>query len=156
MKTISMMCLALLFTGATSLKAQSVFDKIDKALGKVDKAANTADRTKGTSDKLLGFLSKKQKNAEEVKGETSTVISITGIDFSTLKALSENIQKCKGVESAKIKYSAASSTVQVQHTGSSEDLLKLMQKSDVKEVFDDKNLEGLEDGKIALKLPKKK
>lgn len=156
MKTISMMCLALLFTGTTSLKAQSVFDKIDKALGKVDKAANTADRTKGTSDKLLGFLSKKQKNEEVAKGETSTVISITGIDFSTLKTLSENIQKCKGVESAKIKYNATLSTVQVQHAGSSEDLLKLMQKSDAKEVFDDKNLEGLEDGKIALKLPKKK
>jgi len=156
MKIISMMCLALLLTGSTSLKAQGVFDKIDKALGKVDKASNTADRTKGTGDKLLGFFSKKQKAGEVVKAENATVITISGIDFGTLKTLSENIQKCKGVESAKIKYNAISSTVQVQHAGTSEDLLKLLQKSDSKDVFEDKNLEGLEEGVIALKLPKKK
>jgi hypothetical protein len=52
--------------------------------------------------------------------------------------------------------SANGSMVQVQHTGSSEDLLKLIQKSDAKDVFADKNLEGLEDGKIAVILGKKK
>lgn len=156
MKIISMMCLALLLTGSASLKAQGVFDKIDKALGKVDKASNTADRTKGTGDKLLGFFSKKQKAGDAIKAENATIITISGIDFATLKTLSENIQKCKGVESSKIKYNSVSSTVQIQHAGTSEDLLKLLQKSDSKDVFEDKNLEGLEEGAIALRLPKKK
>lgn len=156
MKIISMMCLVLLLTGATSLKAQGVFDKIDKALSKVDKASNTADKTKGTGDKLLGFFSKKQKSGDSAKAENTTLITISGIDFADLKMLSENIQKCKGVESAKIKYNTVSSTVQVQHAGTSEELLKLIQKSDSKTIFEDKNLEGLEDGQIAIKLPKKK
>ncbi|WP_157263015.1 hypothetical protein [Pedobacter steynii] len=156
MKIIPMMCFALMVFCSTSLKAQSVFDKIDKALGKVDKAANAADRTKGTGDKLFGFLSKKKKTTDPESTGATTVITLTGIDFSTLKTLNENIQKCTGVESTKIKYNAAGSTIDVQHSGSSEDLLKLIQKSGSKDILADKNLEGLEDGKIAVNLGKKK
>lgn len=155
MKNISMMCVAFLIFGSASVKAQNVFDKIDNALNKVDKASNTAGKAGGTGDKLLGFFSKKKKTGDAA-AQSSTVITINGIDFAALKVLNENIQKCKGVESTKIKYAANGSTVQVQHAGSSEDLLKLIQKSDAKDVFADKNLEGLEDGKIALNLGKKK
>jgi hypothetical protein len=156
MKTIRLLCLALILSGATSLKAQGIFDKIDNALNKVDKASNAAGKTKGTGDKLLGFFSKKKKGDDATLSGTSTTININGIDFVALKTLNENIQKCKGVESTKIKYNATGSTVQVLHGGSSEDLLKLIQKSDSKDLFADKNLEGLEDGKIVLNLTKKK
>lgn len=157
MKIIPMMCFALMVFGGTSLKAQGVFDKIDKALSKVDKASNAADRTKGTGDKLLGFFSKKKKTADPAAPVTGgTTITLNGVDFMTLKAVNENIQKCAGVESTKIKYSAAGSTIDVQHTGSSEELLKLIQKSAAKDTFADKNLEGLEDGKIAVTVVKKK
>eukprot|EP01133_Synstelium_polycarpum_P011813 gene11813-13774_t len=155
MKTITLMCFAIFIFGSTVSKAQNVFDKINATLNKVDKAANTADQAKGTGDKLFGFLSKKKKPGDPAAGN-NTLITINGIDFSTLKTLNEHIQKCKGVESTKIKYAASGSTLQVQHAGSSEDLLKLIQKSDAKELFADKNLEGLEEGKIALNLVKKK
>lgn len=163
MKTIFMMCFVLLLCGTTSLKAQGVFDKIDKALSKVDKASNTADKTKGTGDKLLGFFSKKKKPKDSTvvvsapaSATNSTIIIFNGIDFSNLKAVSENIQQCKGVQGTSMKYSAAGSTLKVQHEGSSEDLLKLIQKSEAKAIFADKNLQSLEDGKISINLPKKK
>lgn len=157
MKTLLMMCVTLIVFSGTSLKAQGIFDKIDKALSKVDKATNAADKTKGTSDKLFGFLSKKKKTTDTKTEESmSTTITISGVDFGTLKALNENIQKCTGVEATKIKYNATGSTIDVQHTGSSEDLLKLIQKSNSKDLFADKNLEGLEEGKIAVNAGKKK
>jgi hypothetical protein len=50
-----------------------------------------------------------------------------------------------------MKYSAAGSSIMVKHTGTTDDLLKLLQKSSP-DLFGEKNIESLEEGEIAVKL----
>ncbi len=140
----------MLLSGLTSASAQGVLDKIDRSLDKADRASNSTDRASKTGSKILGFFGKK-KSAADAAAETKTTIKLTGITFAALKSINENVQTVKGVESTKMKFSAAGSDILVQHTGSTEDLLKTLQKISP-DIFHEKNIEGLEDGIIAVKI----
>ncbi|MEO6148991.1 MAG: hypothetical protein ABIN95_02955 [Mucilaginibacter sp.] len=144
--------------------------------GSVDNALGTANKVGETMGKLKGLFGKKKaKEAEAAAaaqaaqnaltaalnaapaapalapGSKITVVTVSGADFATLKKLNENIKACGIVQDSKMKFSSTASTIEVTHTSSTDELLKLMQETS-KDVFTEKQLEGLEDGKIALKL----
>lgn len=144
MKKSSIVCFALLVFGVASANAQSILDKIDRAVNKADRAANSADRAGKTGSKIGGLLGKKKG------AETSTTIKLSGVDFTGLKSINEKVQATKGVGSTKMKFNSSGSTIQVQHSGSTEDLLKALQKNSTS--FAEKNLSGLDDGEISIKL----
>lgn len=157
MKKITILCTALLLSGYTATKAQGILDKIDRASYKVDRAGNSVDRagnsanrTKSTGDKIMGIFGKKNKDAAESSG-TKTTIKITGGTFAALKNLNTKIQGSKEVSSTKMKFSNSGSSIVVQHSGSTDDLLKTLQKASP-EIFSEKNIEGLDDGKIEVKV----
>jgi len=150
MKKIITAGVAIMVFGFTATKAQGVLDKIDRASDKVNHAGNTADKTKSTGDKIMGFFGKKKKASTENSGKTN--IKITGGTFATLKGINDKLQNVKGIESTKMKFSTAgNSSIIVQHAGSSDDLLKILQKASP-DVFAEKNIEGLDDGEIAVKI----
>ncbi|RCH55567.1 hypothetical protein DJ568_06655 [Mucilaginibacter hurinus] len=142
--------------------------------GSVDNAVGTANAAVETVGKLKGLFGKKKaKEAEAAAaaaaaaaqaalaavpaapalapGQKITVVTVAGADFATLKKLNENIKACGIVADTKMKFSSEASTIDVTHTASTDELLKLMQETS-KDVFTEKNLAGLEDGKISLKL----
>ena len=84
-------------------------------------------------------------------GVKVTTVTITGIDYATLKKFNESIQACGTVTETKMKFNSTASTIEVMHKESTDNLLKLMGETG-KDIFSDKNIEGIEDGKIALKL----
>nr|WP_294794926.1 hypothetical protein [uncultured Mucilaginibacter sp.] len=84
-------------------------------------------------------------------GVKVTTVTITGIDYATLKKFNESIQACGTVTETKMKFNSTASTIEVMHKESTDNLLKLMGETG-KDIFTDKNIEGIEDGKIALKL----
>lgn len=150
MKKLIIAYTTLAFLGIGSLKAQSLFDKVDQALNKVDKASNTADKTKGTGDKVLGFFKKKESADEDF-----TTINIAGISLTNLKKLNEQVETCEGVESTKMKFSPSGSVILVDYKGSAEDLLTAIQEKS-KDIFKDEQIEGLDEHSITINLSKEK
>jgi hypothetical protein len=148
MKKSMIICAGLLLFGFTTTRAQAVLDKIDKATDKADRAGRTADHTKSTGDKILGFFGKKKDGASS---ETKTTVKISGVDFATLRSINDKLQAAKGIESTKMKYSASGSSITLQHSGSTSDILKALQKASP-EVFAEKNIDGMDDGEISIKL----
>lgn len=140
---------ALLLFNVLNSQAQQILDKIDRAAGKVDKAGKTAERTKNTGDKLLSLFGKKKE--EKVAKENNTNINIQGITLKTLNDINQKLAGSKTVIGTKIKFNSASSAIAVQHVGSTEELLILLQKI-VPDVFSEKNIESLEEGKLTLKI----
>lgn len=147
MKRIGILCFALLVFGATNANAQGALDRI---LDKVDKASSTADRAGKTGGKLGSLLGKKKTSVE---AENNTTVSIIGVDFATLKGINEKLQTAKEVSSTKMKFNATGSTITLQHSGTTEGLLKILQKASPT-VFAEKNIEGMDDGEIAIKVKK--
>ncbi|CAN5820184.1 hypothetical protein BH10BAC2_BH10BAC2_27170 [soil metagenome] len=163
MRTLISFCIFSLII-CMNATAQTAVDKANEAIYK-------ADQAKATFEKIKGLFPKKKKNADTAKaaivtkdtvkadttnsavfaGSQKTEISISGIDFSTLKKLNENVQVCASVISAKMKYNSALSTIEVIHSGTTEDLLKLMEETS-KDIFTEKQIESFEEGKISLKL----
>ena len=80
-----------------------------------------------------------------------TTVTVTGIDYATLKKFNEAIQACGTVTETKMKFNSTASTIEVTHKESTDNLLKLMGETG-KDIFSEKNIEGIEEGKIALKL----
>jgi len=151
MKKITMTCAAILLFGFSTTKAQAILDKIDNASNRADRANHTADRAKTTGDKLLGIFGKKNKETATA-AESKTVIKVTGATLVSLKGINEKVQDSKGVTATKMKFSNTSgSSITVQHAGTTDDLLKALQKSSP-DVFSEKNIEGLDDGEIAVKI----
>ncbi|MCJ8209769.1 hypothetical protein MUY27_08610 [Mucilaginibacter sp. RS28] len=147
MKKIMIICAGLLFSGTTLTKAQAILDKMDRAADKADHAGRTADRTKSTGDKILSFFGKKKDGTSTEK----TTVKLSGVSFSTLKAINDKLQSAKGIESTKMKYGASGSSIVLQHAGSTSDILKVLQKA-APDVFAEKNIDGMDDGEISVKL----
>lgn len=141
-------CAGLMLFGSTLTRAQAILDKIDRATDKADRAGRTADRTKGTGDKILGLLGKKKGGASS---ETKTTVKLSGVNFAALKSINEKLQGAKGISSTKMKYNASGSSIVLQHTGSTSDILKTLQKASP-DVFAEKNIDGMDDGEISVKL----
>lgn len=147
MKKIMIIFVGLMIFGSTLAKAQAILDKVDRATDKADRAGRTADRTKNTGDKILGFFGKKKNGASTEK----TTVKLSGVDFSTLKSINDKLQMAKGIESTKMKYSASGSSIVLEHAGSTTDILKTLQKA-APDVFAEKNIDGMDDGEISIKL----
>jgi hypothetical protein len=153
MKKFGIICFAMILFGVASVNAQGILDKIDRALDKADKAGKQADRAGKTSGKLGSFFGKKKVAEEEVAAEAQTTVNIIGVDFATLKSINEKAASTKGVVSSKMKFSSSGSTISLQHSGTTEDLLIALQKTNPT-IFTEKNIEALEDGQISIKVKK--
>jgi hypothetical protein len=160
MKSFIVLILLFVLVGASTVKAQGIIDKVNNALTKADNASNTANRAGGTGDKVLGLFKKKKKIDAAVPAPGNalsgykTVITIKGITMENLRKLNTNVKACAGVDSTKMKFSGTGSVILVAHTkGSTEDLLTALEKTS-KTIFTDKNIEGMEDGKIDIALLK--
>lgn len=155
-------------------KADAATTSVSGAAGSVESAVNTASQVGATVGKLKGlFGKKKNKEAEAAAAAAAaqvnqavnaalttvpaatdvkvTTVTVAGVDFATLKKLNESIKACANVQDTKMKFSATASTIEVSHKESTDNLLKLMQETS-KDIFTEKNVDGLEDGKISLKL----
>lgn len=137
------MCVAMLALGANKAAAQSA---VDRGLGKAQQVGNTVDNAKNTADKLLGLFGKKKK----AEGESTTVISINGGTLTTIKQMKTDIEACKGVTESAMKFNASGSKITVKHSGTTEELLKLLQVKSA--LFNDKNITGIDEGEIGLKV----
>lgn len=133
---------ALLLFNVLNSQAQQILDKIDRA-------GKTAERTKDVGDKLLSLFGKKKE--EKTAKENTTAITIQGITLKALNDINQKLAGNKAVTSTKIKFNSASSSIAVEHIGSTEELLVLLQKT-VPDVFSEKNIESLEEGKLTLKI----
>lgn len=164
MKKIAIAGIASLLICTAPAKAQKLLDKIESTLNKAERASNTADRTTKTGGKLAGLFGKKKTAAAAttttattpavpVVTEIKTIVKITGINFANLKSVSDKMQASKGVKSTKMTFSPTASTITVQHTGTTEELLVALQKS-IPDVFAEKNIAGLSDGEISIKVKK--
>lgn len=137
--------------------------KIDNTILSAQKIANSAGQAGATFNKLKGLLggNKKDKKAKDtvaapklsdvVPSAVKTIISISGIEYKNLQTLNENIRNCKGVQSSKMAFDIAGSQIEVTHSGTTEDLMKLVCETS-KDIFTDKNIASLGEGKVALKL----
>ncbi|MBB6112135.1 hypothetical protein SAMN05421821_11645 [Mucilaginibacter lappiensis] len=156
MKNLIVLILLFVFAGASTVKAQGIIDKANNLLNKADNASSTANRAGGTSDKVLGIFKKKKKVDAAATAPANaltgykTVITIKGITMENLRKLNANVKACAGVDSTKMKFSGTGSIILVAHAhGSTEDLLTALEKTS-KAIFTDKNIEGMEDGKIDI------
>lgn len=143
-------CTAISIFGYMTANAQEIIDKIDRTNSKVNKAGSTADRTKKTGEKIIGLFAKR-KEGNTAASETKTTIKITGTTLTTLKKINEKVENSKSVISTKMKFSSSSSSITVQHTGNTDDLLTILQKS-APDIFIEKNIESFDDGEILLKI----
>ncbi|WP_293306703.1 hypothetical protein [Pedobacter sp. UBA5917] len=144
----------IILSTAGGLQAQGLLDKIDRSLNKADRASNSAERAGKTGERINGLFGKK-KDANAEKGESSTKVILNGITLVSLKRINEKIQSQKSIAMVKMKYHAdGGSTLTINHSGSTEELLKNLQKSEPA-VFADENIVGLDDGEITVRLNKK-
>jgi len=127
-------------------KAQSFLDKLDKAVNHIERAAQSADKASKTGGKVRSLLNKKQG-----AGANQTMLQISGIDLSKLKKLNGNVESVKGVNETKMKFNAAKSTITVNHSGTTEELLTNIQLKS-RDIFDDENVAALEEGLIEIQL----
>ncbi|TWR26755.1 hypothetical protein FPZ42_06880 [Mucilaginibacter achroorhodeus] len=147
MKKIMIIFAGMLFFSPRFASAQAILDKMDRATDKADRAGHTADRTKSTGEKILGFFGKKKDGTATEK----TTVKIAGVNFSTLKAINDKLQSAKGVQSTKMKFKASGSSIVLEHSGSTSDILKSLQKA-APDVFAEKNIDGMDDGEISVKV----
>lgn len=145
MKKLLIFCFASMIIGATSVSAQGLLDKIERTLNTADRATNSAERANNTGKRVGALVGKKEGNSGN-----STTIHVKGVSFSTLKSINESVGAAKGVSSSKIKYSKSGSSIYVSHRGSTDDLLKALQRK-APSTFSDTKLEGMEDGNITIR-----
>jgi hypothetical protein len=147
MRTLTLLC-ALCLTFSMAANAQTAADKALDGLYKAEKLQSTTEKFKG----LFGKKKTKTETpapavAPEIK---STLLTVTNIDFATLKTLNENIRACSGVETSEIKYGSPS-TIKITHSGTTEALMKLVLEVS-KDIFTDKNISDFEEGKVTVKI----
>lgn len=138
-------------------------DKVDNTVSQVNKANETLGKLKGLlpkkknktapadSSKINQAQQSKVNDSAEVSGLKTTMIKITGIDYTTLKKLYTNVQACEGVIEAKMKFGAEASSIEIKHTGTTEEILNLIQLTS-SDIFTDNNITALEEGSVSLKL----
>ncbi len=175
MKTFAYILLCTIFY-STTINAQT---KVDALLAK-GAVANSqlsnlgvkADSLKSNLGKLTSLFKKKDKAPKEAAKTTedskanaaaptvttaavptnnTTIFTVSGADFSTLQTLNEDIKACSGVQSTTYKFSHDASVITINHTGTTDDIFKLIQET-CKSIFTSKNVEGVEEGKINIKL----
>jgi len=149
MKKMIIICSAVMLFCINASKAQGILDKIDRTTNNVNRAGNTADRTKNTGDRIMGLFRKKK--GVDGSAESKTTIRISGVTLAELKSINEKVENSKGVNSTKLKFNNSASSITVLHAGSTDDLLRTLQKA-APAAFAEKNINGLDDGEISLKI----
>lgn len=141
-----------------STNGQTTLDKIDNGLYKAGRVNDAGTKLKGLFKKKsekekVAAPSVQQAPAEQttsLSGSKMTILTVTGIDYAKLKSLNENIKACTGVQTTDMKYGNPS-TIRITHTGTTEDLMKLIGETS-KDIFTDKNIEEFEEGKVTVKI----
>ncbi len=163
-KTFLAAILILSSSVCSSQALDNTIDKVDNTVDQVNKASETFGKLKGLLPK------KKNKNVAQDTARASTqviqptnnqnvvtssshvtLIKITGVDYATLKKLNSNIQACEGVQEAKMKFGADSSSIEIKHSGTTDSLMSVIELTS-KDIFTDNNIVALEDGLVAIKL----
>jgi hypothetical protein len=127
-------------------KANDAASGVNGAAGSVNNAAGAVGQAAGAVSTLKGLFGKKKaKEAEAAAaaaaaatnavatapalpaGMKITTVTVTGIDYATLKKFNESIQACGTVTETKMKFNSTASTIDVTHKESTDNLLKLMQ-----------------------------
>ena len=121
---------------------RTFFPKKDKT-AKPQKETDNVQETQAAAQKTASSV--------PITTDAKTLITVTNIDFAKLKSLQDNIKACAIVKATAMKYNTTSSTIEVTHSGTTDELLNLMLQT-CKDIFDEKKLEGFEDGKINIKL----
>lgn len=146
MKKIIFITILGLLIGISGASAQSFLDKLDKTVNQIDRASKSADKASKTGNKVLSLLGAKDKSADN-----QTILQISGIDLAALKNLNGIVESVKGVSATKMKFNATISTITVEHSGATEELLaNIQQKS--KNIFGDEHVTALEEGLIEIQL----
>ena len=160
---ISKLLLSLLLIAL--MPAVSVNAQVEKTIYDANRAIDNV--TKGTEAiNKIGSMFKKKKttkpgenNADTLKktiaapakdSGNKTIITIAGIEFQKLVLLETNIEACEGVTEAKKKFSATTSSIEVSHSNSTEELLALILLT-CKDIFNESNIENYEEGKISIR-----
>lgn len=112
----------------------------------VNTAANASTQAKSLGSQVSTLFGKKPADGTV----NTTQISVKGAKFATLKKLNESIMECSGVQDSKMKFSSDVSTITVSHTGSTEKLLKSIQKKT--NMIADENIDNFDEGIIAVTL----
>lgn len=113
----------------------------------VNTAANASAKAKDFGSQVQNLLGKKPAAA----GTTNTTqINVKGAKFAVLKKLNECIMGCSGVQDSKMKFNATESIITVTHTGTTEQLLKSIQKKS--DLITDDKIDNFDEGKIDLTL----
>lgn len=124
-------------------------------LGKGDKPCKTvAKKEIEIGDHSLAKTTQQEISKEPKKEDAlykTTLVSVKGIDYDKLKTFEESIKACAGVQTTTKKFNTTVSTIEVQHTGSTDELFTLMKKT-AKDICVKNNIEAVEEGKIMLKL----
>jgi hypothetical protein len=142
----------------------NVLDRTNNAVGKanngINKANNNVNKASATADSTVSTVGKLKKFGQKLisfipKGSGSnmntTVIRVTGGNFSTIRKLDDNVQACSGVKETKMKFSSSTSTITVTHRGTTEALLKSLKRKS-SDIFKDSNIDDFKEGKISIKL----
>ncbi|HVV54052.1 MAG TPA: hypothetical protein VHC47_01935 [Mucilaginibacter sp.] len=113
----------------------------------VNTAANAKTQVKTLADQVNALVGK-SKAAEGTANTTQ--ITIKGANFAKLKQLTEAIQRCPGVQDAKMKFGSGESMITVTHTGTTTKLLEAIQKKS--DLVTDNSIDNVDEGAIAIHL----
>lgn len=160
--------ISVLFLSAFGAKAQNAVDntvnKANNSINSINNSAtnlnttttnavntvgSTASSLKDMGNKLGVHLGKKHMASDDVV--STTVITVDGATYATLKQLNDGVKACNGVQDSKLKFSSSGSTITVTHTGTSGDLIGDIQKK-LPDMVKSNQVLDVEEDKIEIKL----
>jgi hypothetical protein len=114
----------------------------------VTSATNASTQAKALAGQVGGLFAKKHSAADAAAH--TTVISVKGATYATLKKINESIRNCSDVQDSQSKFSADESIITVTHLGSTDKLLSSIQKKST--LVTDQSISNFEEGKISIVL----
>ncbi|HVV54053.1 MAG TPA: hypothetical protein VHC47_01940 [Mucilaginibacter sp.] len=147
----------------TAVKKQKNRFNYDKSVAKANTAATNTNTHMSKTAELLSSTGKAAKglvksvgslipgNKEKSSDEKVTRVTIRGITFAKLDKLNKDIDRCRGVHESTMKFSSSKGVITVKHSGTTEKLLKQMEKKS-KDIFTEDNVIASNEGSISIKL----
>ena len=141
------------------LHAQGALEKVKEGTAKTKDVLETGKDVKNTLNSLFG---NRKKAKEAPKADTivtkpaapivtkTIIVEIASIEYAKLKTFEDNFKGIAGVKNTSKKFNTSSSTIDVEFSGSPDELWDLLP-IQVKDTFE---LKGINEGKIILE-PKK-
>lgn len=146
----------------TAKKNQSKFS-YDKSVANANAAVTNTNTHVSKTAELLSSTGKAAKglvksvgslipgNKKDGSNEKVTRVTIRGITFSKLDKLNKDIERCHGVSESTMKFSSSKGVITVKHSGTTEKLLKQMERKS-KDIFTEDNVVASNEGSISIKL----